>query len=61
MPPAMPAIRSLSSSLLREIASLIAVGRGADVVFEQPRDDGTLTEAATIVLSALSAPLPSGG
>ncbi|MCG7595900.1 alkaline phosphatase D family protein [Mycobacterium sp. C3-094] len=54
--------RNLSGPLFgNTIASLIAVGRGADVVFEQPRDDGTLAEAATIVLSPLSAPLPSGG
>ena len=51
--------RNLSGPLFgNTIASLIAVGRGADVVFEQPRDDGTLAEATTVVLSG---PLPSGG
>jgi hypothetical protein len=51
--------RNLSGPLFgNTIASLNARGRSAEVVFEQPTDDGTLTEVATI---ALSAPLPSAG
>ncbi|RZT16289.1 PhoD-like phosphatase [Mycobacterium sp. BK558] len=51
--------RNLSGPLFgNTIASLNATGRHAEVVFEQPTDDGNLTEVTTV---ALSAPLPSGG
>jgi phosphodiesterase/alkaline phosphatase D-like protein len=51
--------RNLSGPLFgNTIASLVAVGRGAEVIFEQPRDDGTLADVTTV---SLSAPLPSDG
>jgi hypothetical protein len=51
--------RNLSGPLPgNTIATLNAHGRSAAVVFEQPREDGTLAEVATVPLSG---PLPSGG